>query len=80
MTHDEILEMARQSGASKLVTKSGVDIGLTSSEKLIDFAKMVAEKEREECAELAWIHLIKHSQPWNVRQEISNAIKARGQE
>jgi len=36
----------------------------------------IAKEEREKCAERAWIALIKHGQPWNVRQDVTDAIKA----
>ena len=53
----------------------GLDGDLAS---LIQFAKLVAAKEREACAERAWIALVKHKQPWNVRQDVTDAIRARG--
>ena len=43
MTQDEIIEMARESG---LETQDGF------SESVFYFAKLVAEREREACAEL----------------------------
>jgi len=46
---------------------------------LTAFAKLVEEHERESCAEKAWIALVKHGQPLNVRQDITNAIRTRGQ-
>jgi len=49
-------------------------------ELLIHFAQGIAQKEREKCAERAWIALVKHCQPWNVRQDVTDAIKARRQE
>ena len=45
MTQDEIIEMARQAGLWPAVT----DI---FPKELKDFAKLVAEKEREACAKL----------------------------
>lgn len=33
----------------------------------------------ESCAERAWIALVKHKQPWNVRQDVTEAIRARGE-
>ena len=59
MTQDEIIEMARQSG---LIGKP------TYTEGLEMFAKLVAEKEREACAEIC---------EWS---ECAGAIRARGQE
>jgi len=44
------------------------------------FAKMAWNvallKEREDCAERAWIALVKNSQPWNVRRDVTESIKA----
>ena len=45
--------------------------------KMVD---AIAKEEREACAERAWTALVKHGQPWNVRQDVTDAIKARGQE
>jgi hypothetical protein len=71
-----------------------------SYEELEAFAKLVADKARQElreeiiytwvpphfvdiaiesCAEKAWIALVKHKQPWNVRQDVRDAIRAREQ-
>lgn len=35
----------------------------------------VRSAEREKCAERAWIALVKHGQPWNVRQDVTEAIR-----
>ena len=35
----------------------------------------VRSAEREKCAERAWIALVKHRQPWNVRQDVTEAIR-----
>jgi hypothetical protein len=74
MTQDEIIEMARQAGFS--IANGIVTGGVTDIKR---FAELVAEKERESCAERAWVALVKHGQPWNVRQDVTNAIRARGQ-
>ena len=57
---DEVLKMARQAGASKLVTKGSIELGLTSTDKIIAFAKLVAAKEREACAKVCDEYAIKH--------------------
>ena len=31
----------------------------------------------EGCAERAWLALVKHKQPWNVRQDVTDAILAK---
>jgi hypothetical protein len=33
----------------------------------------------ESCAERAWLALVKHKQPWNVRQDVTEAIRATAQ-
>lgn len=35
----------------------------------------VRSAEREKCAERAWLELVKHKQPWNVRQDVTEAIR-----
>ena len=59
MTQDEIIEMAREAGF--------VNLDLCSSE-LERFAKLVAAKEREKCAEIAKWH-----------REMAHEIRRRGQ-
>jgi len=49
MTQDEIIEMARQAGLLQSV--NGM-VHTHTSKELIAFAKLVAEREREACAEL----------------------------
>lgn len=34
----------------------------------------------ESCAERAWIALVKHKQPWNVRQDVTEAILKKDEE
>ena len=81
---DEIIEMARQAGFlygvmgpsnARFVTA----IGHTFTVELEAFAKLVAAKERKACADRAWIALVKHKQPWDVRQDVTEAIRARGE-
>ena len=63
MTQEEIIEMARWSGLGMLLEVGGMD------KCLEHFAKLVAEKEREKCAEIAKWH-----------QDMAAEIRARGQE
>ena len=48
MTQDEIIEMAKEAGASRFFSKDSVELGLTNTAKIEAFAKLVAAKEREE--------------------------------
>ena len=59
MTQDEIIEMAK---------KCGWDNPATNMVPLYEFAKLVAEKEREKCAEIAKWH-----------REMAHEIRRRGQ-
>ena len=74
MTQDEIIEMAKQAGLLVIGTSNGDDAVYTwpkgITEELEAFAKLVAEKEREACA--------------NICEEkyylaVADAIRARGQ-
>jgi len=65
MTKEEIIEMAKQ--ASFMFTEHGSPIGFTHS-MLEDFAKLVAENEREKCAKIAEWH-----------KQMAFDIRARGQ-
>ena len=67
MTQDEIIEMARESG---LETQDGF------SESVFYFAKLVAEREREECAKIADEWAVGWPHPSEV---IAERIRARGQ-
>jgi hypothetical protein len=75
MKQDEIIEMARQSGWSYM--ESGMD-----KSRLEAFAKLVAAKEREECAKL-----VEGLQPVGIYRELERAtfkdaaiaIRARGE-
>jgi hypothetical protein len=66
MTQDEIEEMAELSGLYLYKTNEELIYCLTY------FAKLVAEKEREECAKIAFNA--------NTYIEAAKAIRARGQE
>jgi hypothetical protein len=87
MTKDEILEIARQAGlfcnelhcAPPMITWTG------NENNLLEFAKLVAEKEREACAELAenrWMGnaiCTKEKLYEMVKTNIARDIRARGQ-
>lgn len=51
-----------------------VNMKKLSVQELIDEA---VNKEREKCADRAWMALIKNQLPWNVRQDVTNAIMAK---
>jgi hypothetical protein len=66
MTKEEIIEMAIQAGFEEHQAKFDTRFEL--------FAKMVAEKEREECAKIV-------EEPWQGSPKgIAEQIRARGQE
>ena len=67
MTKEEIIEMARQAGFEGCAELTWENVICT--EELVAFAKLVAEKEREKCAEIAKWH-----------QDMAAEIRARGQE
>ena len=70
MTQDEMIEMARQSGMDYLQYLSP-----EAFEKVVVFAKLVAQHEREACAKVCddW-------SAWHGDTKIiSKAIRARGQ-
>jgi len=70
MTRDEIIEMAKQAGMDYLQY-----ISPEAFEKVVVFSKLVAQHEREECAQLA-----ENMGPCGFTGESSaNAIRARGQ-
>jgi hypothetical protein len=74
MTQDEIIEMAKP---AKWV---GCDDGWTfnSYKQLEDFAKLVAQHEREACAKFIEHDYVRQfERPW--REDLSAAIRARGQ-
>jgi len=64
MTNEEIIEIAR---------KCGWDNPATNMAPLYEFARMVAEREREECAKIA-------EEPWQGSPKaIAELIRTRGQ-
>jgi hypothetical protein len=82
MTQDEIIKMAWDSGAyTHRITTWGFSL-----ENLEAFAKLVAAKEREACAEIAekqryemFISLTSHPAQNGTAVGIANAIRARGE-
>jgi hypothetical protein len=64
MTDDEIIEMSSKAGFNGLFS-------------LIVFAKMVAEREREECAKIADEWMLAYPHP---SKTIVETIRTRGQE
>jgi len=73
MTQDEIIKMARQAGFEGCAELTWEDVICT--EELVAFAKLVAQHEREACADIA--------ENWNSngmpRTGVANEIRARGQ-
>lgn len=72
MTQDEIIEMARQVGFSQT---EGLfrTLYICSPSDLKAFAKLVADKEREECAKLVEDYIVP-----SISKEMSRIIRARG--
>jgi DNA-directed RNA polymerase subunit F len=74
MTQDEIIELARQAGV-----RDDEHIFEFSQYKYLEaFAKLVAEKEREACANICET-LELPDWPDKVRQPLAQAIRSRGQ-
>jgi len=72
MTHNEIVEIAKQSGIE-------TDWSFDFQVRLETFAKLVAQHEREACAGIVVNEAMQYAEPvWAF--EIVNDIKARGQE
>ena len=85
MTQDEIIELARQAGFDigmweKLSDDDDVfGYGIDGThENLEAFARLVAEKEREACANICET-LELPDWPDKVRQPLAQAIRARGE-
>jgi hypothetical protein len=75
MTQDEIIEMAIQAGLPKEWIS---DTGVLKWSDLEAFAKLVAAKEREECAKVCDAHVGIWIIPAGPK-ECAAAIRARGQ-
>jgi len=77
MTQDEILEMVREAGGSDVGGPGWTTwVGTQSTEFLERFAKLVAAKEREECAKMLETHTPTTTPTW---VSYAAAIRARGQ-
>jgi hypothetical protein len=77
MTPDEIIEMARQAGFAERDAMFR-SVYLANIKDLEAFAKLVAEKEREACANLCEQHGYEHY-CGNVTDKLAETIRARGQ-
>jgi len=80
MKQDEIIEMARQAGAAKFypeVQSVKEDNYLVGQKFLERFAKLVADKEREECVRRAHIALLGTLESTAAR--VIHAIRAGGE-
>jgi len=88
MTKDEMIELAKQAGFERLgVYAQFGDDWVSFTEDLETFAKLVAEKEREACAEicdgfyLSWIDIQgRYEFMGEGASECAGAIRAREQE
>jgi hypothetical protein len=74
MTQDEIIELARRAG----VRDDEHIFEFSEYKYLEDFARLVAEREREACANICET-LKLPDWPDKVRQPLAQAIRARGQ-
>jgi hypothetical protein len=75
MTQDEIIEMAEQCGIDPHDMCEDPRIAINNLEA---FAKLVAAKEREECAKFIEDgYMRQFEKPW--REDLSAAIRARGE-
>ena len=85
MTQDEIIEMAQDCGFTRTHT-GDVKLWLCNKNNLEAFAKLIAAKEREACAEIAekqryamFISLTSHPAQNGTAVGIANAIRAIGE-
>jgi len=72
MTKEEIIDLAEQSG---FLFDDGFPIGFTYS-MLKDFAKLIAEKKREECAKI----IDAEAKETGLCAYYANLIRTRGQQ
>ena len=76
MTREEIIEMARQAG----VEDSNEYNHLVCTEvELVAFAKLVAEHEREKCAEICDVLAVHPEYASSITKLAAQAIRNRGQ-
>jgi len=84
MTHEEIIEMARQAKAIPM-HKDFNQLALIGTENIEAFSKLVAEREREACAKEAdkrlhdYTMLTSNPPQSGAAWSIASAIRARGQ-
>ena len=76
MTQDEIIEMAEKAKLDKQLADDycRVEYWTATEDELIAFAKLIAAKEREECAKLVGEFAQNYS-----AYELATIIRARGQ-
>jgi len=74
MTKEEVIEMAEKCGI-KLITDEDGYIGFLPR-KIYDFAKLIAEKEREECAKVCDAY--DNGRYSNAADLCAESIRARG--
>jgi len=74
MTKEEVIEMAEKCGI-KLITDEDCYIGFLPR-KIYDFAKLIAEKEREECAKVCDAY--DNGRYSNAADLCAESIRARG--
>ena len=81
MTHDEIIEMARQALKQEPREDWNSTAWVFADETLEAFAKLVAEKEREACAKILDANAMACHTPImrSLLQANATAIRARGQ-
>lgn len=75
MTDDDILRMAREAGGTWEYNRSHPVPCVMFDQELIKFAKLIAAKEREECASICF-----QEGPSIDGELIAAAIRARGEE
>jgi len=74
MTNDEIRELAKEAGFRwGFIKEQGL------MDRMIDFAKLVAQHEREACAKVCDAYSKESSNPMNFSNNCADAIRARGQ-
>lgn len=78
MTQDEIIEMLRASCDKDRVDPEQNGFWVIVTDELVAFAKLVAQHEREACAQFIETEYVRQFEnPW--RDDLSAAIRARGQ-
>jgi hypothetical protein len=79
MTQDETIELARKAGFRVGPSRDGPDDVWGVGANLKRLAKLIAEKEREACANICEEMAVKDNLT-NYYKVAANAIRARGQE